>query len=319
MALDIFKEFNKNGVRTFQNIYSLVVAQGSVQTQVQVPIDTRARYSEINDDDGNQPEDGATDGATTGDNLKDSTDTVLEDREVKNIATLTAGETINGATLPVAVFQDISDNEFYACDGNDTSKLTFTGFAISNGTDGNDLVIQFTNVVGGFTGLSEGARYYVQDDKTIGISPGTYSILVGIAVSQTEIQILKEPATEVFASDNLRDSANTPDGVVPPTAYTKVKEILFNEVDGEIRVSFQMDTQGSSNSRGKIYINGIAVGTEQSEGTPGYQTYVEDFSVEQGDLIQLYILAQTFSCLFRNFQLKYDKLLTPLPGTINLD
>jgi len=106
-----------------------------------------------------------------------------------------AGETINGATLPVACYQNTTDNEFYACDGNDTAKMRFIGFAISNGTDGNSIDIQFNDIVNGFTGLTEGSLYYVQDDKTIGITPGTHKILVGRAISETELFILK--ATEL--------------------------------------------------------------------------------------------------------------------------
>ena len=103
-----------------------------------------------------------------------------------------AGETINGATLPVACYQNTTDNEFYACDANDTAKMKFIGFAISNGTNGNPIDIQFNGIVNGFAGLSEGEKYYVQDDKTIGITPGTYNILVGEAISETELVIMKD-------------------------------------------------------------------------------------------------------------------------------
>lgn len=106
--------------------------------------------------------------------------------------TLTAGATINGATLPVPVFQNDSDNEFYACDANDTSAMKYLGFAISNGTDGNDIDVQFTGIVTGFSGLDEGEKYYVQDAVgTIGNTIGTQEILVGVAISQTEIMIQK--------------------------------------------------------------------------------------------------------------------------------
>lgn len=132
---------------------------------------------------------GATDGATAGDNLTDSGDAVLEDEEIKNIVSLNAGETINGATLPVAVYVKAADGEVYACDGNDTDKLNFFGFAISNSTDGNAIKIQVLGVVSGFTGLTTGSEYFVQDDKTLGTTPGTYYILVGRAVSSTQILI----------------------------------------------------------------------------------------------------------------------------------
>ena len=113
---------------------------------------------------------------------------------------LTAGETINGATLPVAVYMDDTDNEVKACDGNDTDKIDFLGFAISNSTDGNSITIQHHGVVGGFSGLDTGKRYYVQDDKTIGTSEGTYPIFVGIAVSATQIRIMKEELPNVTAN-----------------------------------------------------------------------------------------------------------------------
>lgn len=106
--------------------------------------------------------------------------------------TVTAGATINGATLPVPVYQNKTDNEFYACDANDTSAMKFLGFAVTNGTDGNDIDVVFAGVVSGFTGLSEGEKYYVQDTVgTIGTSPGTNEILVGIAISETELVVQK--------------------------------------------------------------------------------------------------------------------------------
>lgn len=106
--------------------------------------------------------------------------------------TINAGETINGATLPVPVYQDKSDGELYACDANDTGKLKFIGFAISNSTNGNPIKFQGAGVVSGFSGLSFGEKYYVQDSVgTIGTTPGTYEVLVGIAVSSTQILIQK--------------------------------------------------------------------------------------------------------------------------------
>ena len=106
--------------------------------------------------------------------------------------TVKAGATITGTTLPVPVYQNKTDNEYYAADGNATTSLKFQGFAISNGTDGNDIDVQFNGVVAGFSGLSEGEKYYVQDAVgTIGTSPGTREVLVGIAISETELLIQK--------------------------------------------------------------------------------------------------------------------------------
>lgn len=103
-----------------------------------------------------------------------------------------AGATINGATLPVPVYQNKTDNEVYACDGNDTSALKFIGFATSNSTNGNPIDVQTSGIVGGFSGLDEGEKYYLQDAVgTIGTTAGTYAVLVGVAISTTELLIQK--------------------------------------------------------------------------------------------------------------------------------
>lgn len=105
---------------------------------------------------------------------------------------MTAGATITGATLPVPVYQDTTSFKYLACIGNDTTKIKFQGFATSNSTDGNPINVQFDGIVAGFTGLTRGVKYYL--DNTSGLissTPGTYEVYVGIAISTTEILIQK--------------------------------------------------------------------------------------------------------------------------------
>ena len=102
------------------------------------------------------------------------------------------GETISGATTPQASFIKEADGELYACDANDTARLRFDGFVISDTTDGNPADFRGSGIVAGFSGLTPGAKYYVQDDKSIGTSVGTYNVPVGIAISATEIMITKD-------------------------------------------------------------------------------------------------------------------------------
>jgi len=105
---------------------------------------------------------------------------------------MVAGETINGATLPVPIYQNTTDNEVYACIANDQAKLEFIGFAVSDSTDGAAIDVVLNGIVGGFSALDEGVKYYVQDTSgTIGTAMGTYEILVGIAISSTELLIQK--------------------------------------------------------------------------------------------------------------------------------
>lgn len=126
---------------------------------------------------------------------------------------MTTGESINGATLPVAVYIKDADGEVYACDADDQDALEFSGFAVSNGTDGNPITVQTKGIVSGFTGLDAGKKYYVQDDKTIGTSIGTYEVLVGIAISSTQILIMKG-SFEYMGSASIatNDDTSVPDG-----------------------------------------------------------------------------------------------------------
>ena len=235
-----------------------------------------------------------------------------------SVAGLLAGATINGATLPVAVYQNTSDNEFYNCDANDITKLNFVGFAISNSTDGNSIDIQFEGIVKGFTGLSEGVKYYVQDDKTIGTSKGTYEILVGIAISATELLIMKNNNDTFFiliVSDNLKISADTERLQAGETGYIKQKEIRIRK-EGTIRVKFDLKSTAAAKVYGRIYINSVAVGTEKQHTGTTYATYSEDINIVNDDiningaLIQLYIredVNASNDAYFKNFRIYYDK------------
>jgi len=102
--------------------------------------------------------------------------------------TLIAGETINGATTPVAVYLG-TDNEVYAADGNNIGKVNVIGFAVSNGTNGNSIDVQTAGYVTGFTGLTTGVSYFVSDSQTLSVAPGTFRVMVGRAVSTTTILI----------------------------------------------------------------------------------------------------------------------------------
>jgi len=142
---------------------------------------------------------------------------------------MTAGETINGATLPVAVYIDDTTNEVFACDGNDQDKLEFIGLAISNSTDGNDITVQTKGVVSGFTGLDAGKKYYVQDNKTLGTSAGTYEVIAGIAISATQLLIMESPGMQYCGSAG--DSSDTI--TVPTIARHAIVSIAASSAGGQ--------------------------------------------------------------------------------------
>ena len=132
-------------------------------------------------------------------------------------------------------------------------------------------------------------------------------------------------ASEIAVSTNLIDSADTERIVQDDeTTYLKDKEITFNEVSGDITVKFDLkDDNGAGGCYGKIYKNGVAVGTERQETNGNWTTYSENFSVATGNKIQLYTKYDNagggIGGLLRNFRLYYAKALTPTAGTVNLD
>ena len=190
-----------------------------------------------------------------------------------------AGETINGGTLPVACYQDSADGELYACDANDQTKLKFIGFAISNSTDGNPIDFQGEGIVRGFSGLTPGATYYVQDDKTIGTSIGTYEVKVGIALTATELLIQKgsfEYMGNAVASGITSGSTIT----VPSDArFAIVKVVLpvhsggnLENAIGELFLSKKGKTSGifqSAANTNEQYVNASWSGTTITLTTAG--------------------------------------------------
>lgn len=70
-------------------------------------------------------------------------------------------------------------------------------------------------------------------------------------------------------------------------ADTKLKEFCIPR-SGTLRIKFDMKVDGD-NGRGRIYRNGVAVGSEQTTSSTSYATYSQDISGwATGDLLQLY-------------------------------
>jgi len=80
------------------------------------------------------------------------------------------------------------------------------------------------------------------------------------------------------------------------TSYVKKKEITtpayFPIVAflnaGKFRVVFELRNNGATSGEGRIYKNGVAVGTERTTTSATFQVYTEDLDFKKGDLIQLY-------------------------------
>ncbi len=93
-------------------------------------------------------------------------------------------------------------------------------------------------------------------------------------------------------SDQLQNSNDT-ERSNSGTSYTKIKEVKLNADLAYCRIKFDLGGAGGTFTRfGRIYKNGVAIGTEQTQESPTYVTYSEDFDTfVTDDLIQIYVKA----------------------------
>lgn len=122
-----------------------------------------------------------------------------------------ASSTFTGAATPQPVSVSATTTTAFLADGNDLSRLQFGGFAISSVASGGQVKVRTGGIVTGFTGLSKGSKYYLNDAVgTISTTTGTYELLVGVAVSSTEL-LIKQGEHRIAATSNI----GTASGVLP--------------------------------------------------------------------------------------------------------
>ena len=87
---------------------------------------------------------------------------------------------------------------------------------------------------------------------------------------------------------------------------------------GIVRYIFSLFIDGVTGNSvyGKVYINGVAVGTERSitreSNGSGTSTFNEDFTVKAGDLVQLYAYKTGGTCNFGQYSSVTAKIATPI-------
>lgn len=105
---------------------------------------------------------------------------------------MTAGEAI--AATPVAVYVKDADGYIYKTTATPFSENieNFMGFATEiAGASGSAIAVQTHGIVGGFSALDAGRLYYLSDTAgLIGTAVGTIRVLVGVAISATQILVL---------------------------------------------------------------------------------------------------------------------------------
>lgn len=125
------------------------------------------------------------------------------------------------------------------------------------------------------------------------------------------------------SSENLRNSHDA-EATTTELAYTKLKTItLTHGLLGTIRTKFDIKTSdavGPTTAYGRIYRNGVALGTEQTDVTGDYVTKSEDITQDfaPGDTIELWVhIDGTETVSVQNFRLCYDDAPSVAVASVN--
>ena len=118
-------------------------------------------------------------------------------------------------------------------------------------------------------------------------------------------------------TDSIKNSNDT-ERTLTSTSYAKKKETKVNEDTGEMRIYFELKSGASGQSvYGRVYVNGEAVGTEQSIANDTYVEKIETLGgFNKDDLIQIYTRAfdEGNTVYVRYFRFKYDRAVTIVAG-----
>ena len=123
---------------------------------------------------------------------------------------------------------------------------------------------------------------------------------------------LKRAALEpAVTGSNIIMQANT-ERTNAYTSYTKIKEIRIT-VNGTYSIYFELRSNaGGFVVYAKIYVNGVAVGTERSSTSTSYAGFSEDISISAGDLVQLYYYSPSAQPVIRNFRVRENAPIFPI-------
>jgi hypothetical protein len=111
------------------------------------------------------------------------------------------------------------------------------------------------------------------------------------SITMTGKMIGPENFVDYAVGDVVVAAAMTSTGYIAAGSYTKVKEISLSR-GGSIRCKMKVSTSGgSSNAYGRVYRNGVAVGSQNRGGLGStWNSYSEDISGwTAGDLCQVYM------------------------------
>lgn len=248
---------------------------------------------------------------------------VEEATYAETIARTAAGGTsarlfVNPTSLPAVLSYDYqadsvgTDSYAITCTPAPTAYTTGMRFTFKAGTANTGACSLNVNSLGAKTIKLQNRNLYTGEILANQIVEVVYDGTDMIMVSDPGTYALSATTFEAISSSNVRttNSSNVDYGPSTPTTYTKMKEILYNDVPGTVSVAFTTSFasgSGSSTQYSRLYVNGVAVGTERT--TQG--TFTETITVATGDLIQIYgkVAYTSGTLVYRvnGFTLAYDK------------
>jgi LysM repeat protein len=137
------------------------------------------------------------------------------------VATGTAGTTITAGSL--LVLSSTSSRLFLADSSVSTTAWAYVGVALSAATAGNSVSFaRHGAIVGGFSGLSPGSKYYLSTGGAIALSPGTIPVSVGIAYS-TSTMLLRKPEFRAVTAGTSANVCNGDQAITVPFTPTRIE------------------------------------------------------------------------------------------------
>lgn len=150
--------------------------------------------------------------------------------------------------------------------GNEPTKAEMDAYISSNGWWDSKL-----------TALTSGATAISKNISTGLVAYANGSMLVGTNASAVDLSA----GTDVMYTDAVSKS-------LAGTTYAESKAVTVNK-SGTYRVLFTMGTTNTSNTAyGRIYVNGVAAGTERVTNFNSDTIYTEDISLNAGDRLSIY-------------------------------
>lgn len=149
------------------------------------------------------------------------------------------------------------------------------------------------------------------------MTEGVFPKVDGDVLYASEVNNIRY-SNNLFLAYSLSENALVSHNDVANTvseSFVKLKTITIGanlRANTTIRIKFDMVYSGGTqdNVRGKIYKNGVAVGTERVNGTAAYVTYSEDLAFSGGDTVELWACKEgaAASVNVRNFRIYGDSV-----------